>query len=195
MSSKQHQVPSNARDIDAAIAKRSGRGSAYDFEGATVTNNDSPLPSKRKCEDGYEYLNHTADIQLHSWSTSFKGALEQLVIAMFGYMTTLEKIEIDNEYSIQVASNVHAEGHDLESLVFNYLDDWLFLFHTTFFIPKEVTVSNIDMTNFSIQSSGMGEKLNLAKHDQGTEIKAITYSNMQVNLDKEKCDIYVIVDI
>jgi SHS2 domain-containing protein len=32
-------------------------------------------------------------------------------------------------------------------------------------------------------------------HPQGTEIKAITYSNMQIHDTPERADLYVIVDI
>jgi SHS2 domain-containing protein len=44
-----------------------------------------------------------------------------------------------------------------------------------------------------------GEKFDLARHPQGTEVKAITYSNMQV-LEREvdgvfRVDVFVIVDI
>lgn len=33
------------------------------------------------------------------------------------------------------------------------------------------------------------------RHSSGTEIKAITYSNMQIHQTPEKVDLYVIVDI
>ena len=40
-----------------------------------------------------------------------------------------------------------------------------------------------------------GETFELGKHPQGTEIKAVTYSNMQINEKEDKVDVYVIVDI
>ena len=40
-----------------------------------------------------------------------------------------------------------------------------------------------------------GEKFDLEKHPQGTEVKAITYSAMQIHEKEDRCDLYVIVDI
>lgn len=40
-----------------------------------------------------------------------------------------------------------------------------------------------------------GEVFDLNKHPQGTEVKAITYSNMQVHADAPTHDVYVILDI
>jgi SHS2 domain-containing protein len=40
-----------------------------------------------------------------------------------------------------------------------------------------------------------GEEFDKAKHPQGTEIKAITYSAMKIIENPYKVEIYVIVDI
>ena len=40
-----------------------------------------------------------------------------------------------------------------------------------------------------------GQKFDRAKHIQGTEVKAITYSAMQVIETEQQTDVYVIIDI
>ena len=157
-----HKAPSAAalEGIDAAIRKRSGRGALLDEEtsddnkslmkcendnsGRLGVSTPGPLQPDSRCStSGYEYLDHVADIQLHSWDTSLKGALEKLVIAMFGYMTDLDKIHIDEEFSRRVGK-VEAQGHDLKSLIYNFLDEWLFIFHSTHLVVKEVNITQFD---------------------------------------------------
>ena len=41
---------------------------------------------------GYEYLDHTADVQLHAWGPTLKESFEQCAKAMFGYITELGKL-------------------------------------------------------------------------------------------------------
>ena len=40
-----------------------------------------------------------------------------------------------------------------------------------------------------------GEPFEIGKHPQGTEVKAITYSNMQIYDDHDKHEVFVIIDI
>jgi SHS2 domain-containing protein len=114
---------------------------------------------------------------------------------MFNYMTDIETVEIDGA----ATRSITAEGHDLHSLIFSFLDEWLFVFSTEGLVVKEAHVIELvcggDDGVFRCRCVGHGEQFDLAKHPQGTEIKAITYSNMQVHETKERTDLYVIVDI
>ena len=92
----------------------------------------------------YEYLDHTADIQLHAWGDTFSDAISQIALAMFGYMTISSTINVDNFFSKEVASEIHAIGHDLKSLVFSFLDEWLYVFHATGFLAKEINIIKFD---------------------------------------------------
>uniref|UniRef100_A0AC35TVC7 Archease domain-containing protein n=1 Tax=Rhabditophanes sp. KR3021 TaxID=114890 RepID=A0AC35TVC7_9BILA len=145
-----------------------------------------PIP-----EVNFEYVDHTADIQLHGWGKSVPEAFEQTVMAMFGYMAG-EITEIENSYSFDIP----ATGHDLNSLLFNLLDQCLYFFNTEpFFIPRVIKLIDFDRTNFKITARGWGESFDDKYHSLGTEVKAITYSNLQIHETPERTDAYIIVDI
>ncbi|CAG0915302.1 unnamed protein product [Notodromas monacha] len=138
----------------------------------------------------YEYLDHTADVQLHAWGSSLTEAFEQCAVAMFGYMTEIDTVDM------RTTQTVEANGDDMQSLLYHFLDEWLFLFSAEpFFIARKVKILEFDAENFKIKAIGFGEEFDLAKHPQGTEVKAITYSNMQVLDSGEKPEVFVIIDI
>lgn len=149
---------------------------------------DVSLPPKK-----YEYLDHTADVQLHSWGDSLKESFEQIAMAMFGYMTDIETVDMSVKQELEVKLDA---DEDLLNLIYRWLDEWLFLFCAEpFFIARKVVITHFDAENFHIKAVAYGEQFSLDKHPQGTEVKAITYSNMQVHNEKPTNDIYVIIDI
>nr|XP_035921097.1 protein archease isoform X4 [Halichoerus grypus] len=98
----------------------------------------------------YEYLDHTADVQLHAWGDTLEEAFEQCAMAMFGYMTDTGTVE-----PLQTVE-VETQGDDLQSLLFHFLDEWLYKFSADeFFIPREVKVLQIDQRNFKLRSIGV----------------------------------------
>jgi len=61
----------------------------------------------------YEYLDHTADVQLHAWGRSLTEAFEQVTVAMFGYMTYLSTVAIDPKITcIVTAKDISRDQRD-----------------------------------------------------------------------------------
>jgi SHS2 domain-containing protein len=141
----------------------------------------------------YAYLDHTADVQLHSWGASLEVAFEQQVLAMMDLITELPTVDADGPEAREVV--VEAEGHDLHSLLYNFLDEWLYQFNAELFVCKRVKVLALDRARWAIRSAGVGERFVLGRHPQGTEIKAVTYSAMRVTEEEDRTDVLVIVDI
>nr|CAD7266197.1 unnamed protein product [Timema shepardi] len=154
--------------------------------------------------------NHILSVypRIHAWGDSLEEAFEQSAMAMFAYMTEIEYVQMTESQDIE------AEGHDILSLLFHFLDEFLFLFCAEpFFIARlanalvvlsstaedgeieKVKILEFDRENFRIKARGYGEEFVIGKHPQGTEVKAITYSNMQVHENEGHCELFVIIDI
>ena len=52
-----------------------------------------------------------------------------------------------------------------------------------------------DDNTIEIEAIGFGETFDLQKHPRGTEVKAITYSAMQVHEKTDFSEVFVIIDI
>merc|ERR1712001_766702 len=99
--------------------------------------------------------------------------------------------------------------------LYNFLDEWLFTFNADpFFVPFKIEITKFNRTsnenqsqnrteleatdsedNIEIEAIGFGETFDLQKHPQGTEVKAITYSAMQINENANYAEVFVIIDI
>lgn len=111
-------------------------------------------------------------------------------MAMFGYMTEIETVEAKQCFKIS------SSGDDIESLLFHFLDELLFLFSVEpYLICSKLEISKFDLVDFEIECLCYGEPFQLGKHPQGTEVKAITYSAMQILQKQSKNEVYVIIDI
>lgn len=175
---------------EATSEEKSGGGGGGISKAQKVS---ADAPPFKIPEHNYEYLDHTADIQIHGWGSNLCEAFASTVVGMFGYMVTLEEHDMC-EYTLEV----RASGHDIESLLFNFLDECLYLFHSDSFVIRsiEIAANDLDTTSYSLSATARGGFYVPGKHAQGTEVKAITYSNMQViNTSQSKADVYVIVDI
>lgn len=109
-------------------------------------------------------------------------------------MTELPSVEIKQ------SAEIEATGHDIESLLFHFLDELLFLFSCEpFLICSKLTITEFvtEGEEFRIKCKCYGEEFTLGKHPQGTEVKAITYSAMLVVNEphNNRYEVFVIIDI
>jgi SHS2 domain-containing protein len=174
----------------------------------------------------FTYLDHTADVMIHAWSATLPGAFAQCLLGLYGVMLNIELVRVCSDVAPQTWTAV---GHDLKSLLFNFLDEGLYRFHVDGFVASRVVVINwqtpadeatltedestLDTMGqsttseaFRIQVMAYGEQYDRERHDSGTEVKAITYSAMNIRkrrldeasdrIDPERIyEVFVIVDI
>eukprot|EP01032_Pedospumella_encystans_P014201 gene14201-16326_t len=157
-----------------------------------ITHNISTLQSKDgRAGQYYEYLDHTADVQCHAWGATMKEAFQNMAPCMMNYMTDLTLVNIDPGEP----TDITIEAHDLQSLLYNFMNEILFKFSSDSFCTVKADITEFDENTFSLKATLYGEFYYPNRHSSGTEIKAITYSNLQIHQSPTKVDLYVIVDI
>lgn len=132
----------------------------------------------------YEQLEHTADVMIKAYGKTLEECYGNAAYALFNTMVDATTIRPTEE--IEFAQ----EGHDFESLLYNFLSEFLFLHDTTRLVLCEFDVV---IDGFKITCKARGERLDLEKHQPKTEIKAITYHMLNVDLDEPS--VTVIYDI
>ncbi|KAI4835732.1 protein archease [Plasmodium brasilianum] len=138
----------------------------------------------------YEYLDHTADIILHSYGNNLMECFESICISMFNYMCNLNKVEL------KIRKKVIVHGDNLDDLLFKFLNEFHFLYGSEYFICKRIDILTFDTKTFFIKAVGYGETFSSFKHEGGTEIKAITKHELKIISNEEgECEIFVLVDI
>ena len=129
----------------------------------------------------HKFLPHTADVKflaqgptLESTFTSAADALNE---------TIRHKIKILKQHE----STFEVQGTDLENLLYNFLEEFLFLLDAQDFLAAEIKEITIDKVNFQIKCTVIGDKA--ANYKFTNDVKAITYNDMfvkQIKSNKNK---------
>jgi len=141
---------------------------------------------------GFEFRDHTADIQVYCYGPSLEQAFEQAALSLMTIISPdLSKIDPKIEKKIEI------NAEDKEALLFDFLSEFLYIFDVDELIFSKIKVESITKVNdeYCLKARMLGEKFDLKKHEGGTIVKAITYSYMEINEEKEKVSIKVIFDI
>merc|ERR1712014_57626 len=85
-----------------------------------------------------------------------------------------------SKVDMQTSYDVEAKGHDMLDLLYHLLDEFLFRFGTDFIVCRHVVILELDEAGFCVRARGYGERFDLSKHPQGTEVKAITMHQMKI---------------
>ena len=183
VSAFEQKAKANAEAVAANVAQRAAANARGRPEVAEAT--------KKVMHGDYEHLDHTADVQFHAWGSNFEKALEALGCCLFDYVTEITSINETEEG----ARTHEIEGADMKKFIFRFLDELLYAFTGDDIACRTVSVKLHSRDPFKATVTTTGEKFDLEKHPQGTEVKAITYSAMRVTEAEGRTDVLVIVDI
>ena len=147
---------------------------------------------KSNPNSGYEFLNHPADVWVHAWGKTFEEAIENCVYSLME--TMFEGNIIENKITRDVIIEENTKG----SLLVAFLSEFLYIFDTEELIINHVKINPIIRNSsgkLEIHAKCQGEVFDPSKHTPDIEVKAITYSYLEIKEEKKRIDIKIVYDI
>ena len=141
---------------------------------------------------GFEFREHTADVQVRSWGSSLEEAFSQTAYSLMTTITpNLKKI------APRVEREITIKAEDKEALLFDFLSEFLYIFDVDELVFSQIHVNRIEKTNsiYILEAKLKGEKFNKNTHAIGIEVKAITYSFLNIDERKNRSIIDIVFDI
>jgi len=138
----------------------------------------------------YKFLEHTADVKFQAFGSTLEKAFSNSALALAEVMTKKTKIKSKIKKEIKVS------GKDNSRLLYNFLEEFLFLFDSEGFILSKIEKLNIkEDRKIKLEAEVSGDNVRNYKISQ--DVKAITYNSMFVKKDKKtkKFIIQVVLDV
>jgi len=134
-------------------------------------------------EKKFEFLEHTADIKFRAFGRTLNELFENCALALSDYLAQGEKIEIKKGKTIQVF------GQDQESLLYNFLDELIFLLDSENFILSKLKVQ---LRGNNLKAEIYGDN---SKDYNLSYIKAPTYAEMYIRKNSKGWEAQAVLDV
>ena len=120
----------------------------------------------------YEYVEHTADMGLLVRGKSLPDLLKNAAQGLFKTIAVVDTV--DETDSVEI----HLTAESVEDLFVEWLGELIFQHETKEIFFKRADIKNCSETEVS--ATVYGEPANFDKHEVYTEIKSVTYHQLQV---------------
>jgi len=134
----------------------------------------------------YKFLEHTADVKFQAEGKTIEEAFIEAAMAL---KETILKGK--TKIAEKVKKKINVEGKDKESLLYNFLEEFLFLLDSERFLLSKIDKIKIDKN--SLIAEVVGDLAN--KYNLSNDVKAITYNSMFVKKDKNRFIIQAVLDV
>lgn len=131
---------------------------------------------------GRRFLDHMSDVYVEAYGQTMEDAFKEAGLALFDVISDTKSVKPEME------KEVSAEGFDMYSLLYNWLEQLLLLFELEGFLASDIKVHAIEKSGdvFRIRATVRGEVFDPSRHKHGIGIKSVTYALMEILEDDLK---------
>ena len=134
----------------------------------------------------FEILEHTADTGIIAYGKDLKQAFANAARGLFSLITELESVNEVLEWDIE------ASAADRDSLLVTWLNELIYIFDTENILFKRFDITRLSQRHLVARAHG--EKVDRARHELKTGVKAATYHMLAVE-QKDGWRLQVLFDI
>jgi len=135
----------------------------------------------------YKFLEHTADAKFQAFGKTIGEVFENSSLALKEQISGKIKIKGNRK------EKINAKGKDFESLLYNFLEEILYMLEAGDFLFSKVKSIKIDKEKFRLNAVVLGDKA--SDYRFVNSVKAITYNDMFVKKKKDKWVSQVVLDV
>jgi SHS2 domain-containing protein len=138
----------------------------------------------------YVFLPHTADTKIQAFGKTLEEAFENAALALTEVISDPKKIKAN------IAKKISVESEDEKALLYDFLEQFLILIDTDGFLMNKVTKLDIkkEKNKLKLSAEIIGDT-GIQKYNPKTGIKAVTYQEMEIQTEKNKCMVQVVLDL
>ena len=126
----------------------------------------------------YKVLDHATDAFIEVTASSLTEAFKVAGDSVVDIILDNSKIEEKKERNIVV------KGKDLNYLLYNWLEDLIYLIITEGFAIKKLDITLEKNEEYTISAQIFGEDIDIKKHGFKVEIKSPTFHEMEIKQEK-----------
>ncbi len=129
----------------------------------------------------FEYLEHTADVKFQAHGRGLEETFENAALAMLAAMIDPSTVRVEETWPVEI------EAESLESLLYEWLSEVLYLFEVDLAVFSKFEVA-IEEGGEGWRLSGRlgGERVDLARHLFETEVKAVTLHQFEIRKEERE---------
>lgn len=135
----------------------------------------------------YKFLEHTADVKFQAFGKTIEEAFKNSALA------AKEAICGKTRIREKISRKINVKGKDLESLMYKFLEEILYLLDAENFMISRIKKVKLDREQFKIEAEIAGDKAE--NYNFTNQVKAATYNDMFVKRERGKWIAQVVLDV
>ena len=137
----------------------------------------------------YEYIEHTADLGFKARGETLEELFVNAAEALFEVLVSAESVVPREKRSVEVKAT------DLDGLMVCWLNELLYIFEAEGLLLNRFQIQGIKVKGCRLHATVHGERIDPARHQIKTGIKAVTYHRLYVRERNGFWESQVILDL